>query len=215
MFALLGEIVFEVLDSPTSYETRRQSLYAVQPVMQAPARLQWTADDPAECALDIRLHMSFTNPQLQLVALESALGDHLVRPLVFGNGDIEGFFVLAGLEMGARQMSAAGDLISAIVRVRLIEWSYALSGAIAAATAAFGTLGAVAAPPGLATAPISASAAAGVASALAAPAVAYSPAPLSAPGVSPLLSRAAAARSGSTRLIPGDVPPAQIVRSTS
>ncbi len=160
MFASLGEIVFEVLDSPSGYETRRQSFYAMQRVMQAPARLQWTADDPAEILFDIRLHMSFTNPQLQIIALELALADHIARPLVFGNGDIEGFFALAELETGARQMSSAGDLVCAIVRVRLIEWNYALAGAVGTITSAFGALGAVAAPSGLATAPVAASAAA-------------------------------------------------------
>jgi hypothetical protein len=215
MFASLGEIVFEVLDSPSGYETRRQSLYAVQRVMQAPARLQWTADDPAEILFDIRLHMSFTNPLLQIIALELALADHIARPLVFGNGDIEGFFALAEMETGTRQMSSAGDLVSAIVRVRLIEWNYALAGAVGNAISSFGALGAVAAPSGLATAPVSASAAAGVASALAAPAAPFSPAPLSAPGVSPLLSSAGASQSASKRLLPSDVPAAQIVRSSS
>jgi phage protein U len=215
MFASLGEIVFEVLDSPTGYETRRQSLYALQRVIQAPARLQWAADDPAEILFDIRLHMSFTNPQLQILALEAALADHIARPLVFGNGDIEGFFALAELEMGVRQMSSAGDLVAAIVRVRLIEWNYALGGAVGNAISAFGALGAVAAPAGLATAPVAASAAVGVASALAAPVAPFSPAPLSAPGVSPLLSAAGASQNGAKRLLPGDVPAAQIVRSSS
>ena len=215
MFALLGEIVFETLDSPTGYESRRAFRYAQQRVLQARPRLQWVADGLEAIDLEIQLHSSFTNPDLEIFALEVAAADHLARPLVFGNGNFRGLFVLVSLEFAARQMSAIGDLISVSARLGLMEFD-SISGLGAASL--FGglpALGAIGAAPGAPTAPMSYTAPGGVASALAAPAAAFTSAPLLAPGVSPLLSLPASAGAAGPRLMAADVPTSQIVRGAA
>lgn len=212
MFALLGEIVFETLDSPTGYESRRAARYAQQRVLQARPRLQWIADDLEAINLEIRLHSSFTNPDLEILALEAAAADHLARPLVFGNGNFRGLFVLVSLEFAARQMSAIGDLISVSACLGLMEFD-SISGLGAASLfGAIPALGAIGAAPGAPTAPMPYTAPGGVSSALAAPASPYTPASLLAPGISPLLSLPVAGGAAGPRLMAADVPTNQIVR---
>ncbi len=213
MFAIFGEIVFDVLDSPAGYESRRDFWYAEQRVLQARPRLQWIADGLAEIELEVRLHSSFTNPDLQLLALEAAAADHLARPLVFGNGNFRGFYILVSLAFAARQMSAVGDLIAATARLGLREWDFnpALGGV--PLPGALPVLGAVNAPTGYPTAPVAYTAAGGVASALAAPTAPYSAAPIAAPGVSPVVSLPIPAGASAPRLTANDVPASQIVRA--
>jgi hypothetical protein len=86
MYALLGEIFFEVLTSPEVFRSTTDYHYAEHKVVEARPRLQWLATELQKISLDLGFHVAFTNPATQMNQLRRAAEDHQARALVFGNG---------------------------------------------------------------------------------------------------------------------------------
>ncbi len=203
MFAILGEIPFEVFGSPERLDAVRLYDYAEHRVVEDRPRLQWLAESLEVLELEMMFHRSFTDPMAKLALLIGTAEMHLPLPLVFGNGEFWGFFVITEIGTASRQLSGVGDPLAVTVRVVLREWPLAFDPE---------------ALPVPTFTPIGIAAAAAMTAAAAAPSLAGAPAPfapLSLPsaGVSPLLRLAPPSGPGSAGLQPGDVPPAQIVRS--
>ncbi|HVA80974.1 MAG TPA: phage tail protein [Candidatus Binataceae bacterium] len=123
MFAELGLIRFEVIGSPEGLESERRYVYAEQPVIDAQPRLQWTGDGLELLSFELLLHASFTNPELQALALRMAAETHQAMPLVFGNGVFRGFFVIESIATRATQLDAGGAPIALRLRLGLKEWA--------------------------------------------------------------------------------------------
>jgi phage protein U len=121
VFALLGEIPFQVVGSPESFSDSRSYDYAEHRVVQARPRLQWLADDLVTIKLEMLLHGSFTDPAASLLTLQLAASTHAALPLVFGNGDFRGYFVITAIDTVSRQLSGIGDLFAIVVRLSLKE----------------------------------------------------------------------------------------------
>ena len=121
MFAILGDIPFEVVGSPEALSDSRGYDYAEQRVVQARPRLQWLADELVVVQLDMMLHRSFTDPAASLLILRQAAATHSALPLIFGNGDFRGYFVITRIDTQSRQLSSLGDLFAITVRVALRE----------------------------------------------------------------------------------------------
>ena len=192
MFAVLGDIQFEVVGSPEAYESAGTYDFAEQRVIESKPQLQWVGDDLERLKFELMWHASFTNPAAQLARLRATAQEHLALPLVFGNGGFRGFFVIESINVKSQQMSAGGAPIAIRVAIALKEWS-ADSILLSHATpvTAVSPLGTVAA-----------SQAAG------------SSANLVTPGVSALLSIPSASGASGPNLEAGDVPSTVIVRST-
>ena len=88
MFAVLGDIQFEVVGSPEAYESAGTYDFAEQKVIESKPRLQWVGDDLERLKFELIWHASFTNPALQLARLRATAAEHLALPLVFGNGGL-------------------------------------------------------------------------------------------------------------------------------
>lgn len=121
MFAILGEIAFQVVGSPETLSDSRNYDYAEQRVVQARPRLQWLADDLMTIRLEMLLHRAFTDPAASLLLARQAAATHQALPLVFGNGDFRGYFVIIGIHTMSRQLSGVGDLFAVVVRLELKE----------------------------------------------------------------------------------------------
>jgi phage protein U len=214
MFAVFGDIFFELLSSPNGFESTRSWDYAEHRVVENRPQLQWIADDLETIELDFQFHASFTDPSLQLNAMIAAAGDHNARPLVFGNGVHRGYFVVTSIRTSSRQMAADGSLISIVVRAVLKEWAPGSEiTSTASPVALFPLIGIVAAPPGTGTSSIEFAAPAGVGEVQAASAPAYVPTPIASPGVSPLLNIPGAAGLPTPQMTVSDVAPSTIVRA--
>jgi len=123
LFAELGPIRFEVIGSPEGIESERRYIYAEQRVIEALPRLQWTGDSLERLSFDLLLHASFTNPELQSLALRAAAESHQAMPLVLGNGLFRGFFVIETIATRAAQLDAGGAPIALRLRLGLKEWA--------------------------------------------------------------------------------------------
>jgi len=121
VFAVLGDIPFQVVGSPEAFSDSRGYDYAEQRVAQARPRLQWLADDLVTIRLEMLLHRSFTEPAASLLVLQQAASTHAGLPLVFGNGDFRGYFVITKIDTVSRQLSGIGDLFAILVRLTLKE----------------------------------------------------------------------------------------------
>jgi phage protein U len=214
MFAVYGEIIFEVLSSPEEFGSTRSWDYAEHRVVEDRPKLQWVADDLEILELTFQFHVSFANPSSQLNALIAAADDHTARPLVFGNGIHRGYFILTSIRTSLRQMAADGSLIAITVHAVLKEWAEGFEMTSSAnPIASFPLIGIVAAPPGTGTGSISYSGAAGQGDLSSPPASEYVPTPIASPGVSPLLSITGIAGLPTPHLTVGDVEPGSIVRA--
>ena len=121
MFAILGEIPFQVVGSPEALSDSRSYDYAEQRVVQARPRLQWLADDLITIRLEMLLHRSFSDPAASLLILQQVASTHSALPLVFGNGEFRGYFVITNIDTVSRQLSGVGDLFAIVVRLSLRE----------------------------------------------------------------------------------------------
>jgi phage protein U len=192
VFAVLGDISFEVVGSPERFESTRSYGFAEHRVVESRPRLQWVGNDLERVKFELMLHSSFGNPARQLARLRAAAASHLAQPLVFGNGGFRGFFVIESIGVQSQQLSSSGAPISIRVALALKEWAAGaeLSGA------------------GLSTVPLSTL---GIASAGASTGSANGPQP----GVSALLRLPAAGGPGGPNLEPNDVVVGAIVRSNA
>ena len=121
MFAILGDIPFQVVGSPESLSDSRGYDYAEHRVIQDRPVLQWLADDLETIQLEMLLHRSFTNPTVNLLLLLQAAETHTALPLVFGNGYFRGYFVIAKIDTLSKRLSGSGDLFAITVRLSLRE----------------------------------------------------------------------------------------------
>jgi phage protein U len=122
LFAVLGDIQFEVVGSPEGYESAGAYDFPEQRVMEGKPRLQWVGDDLERLKFELMWHSSFTNPSLQLARLRATAAQHLALPLVFGNGGFRGFFVIESIAVKSQQLSAGGAPIAIRVALALKEW---------------------------------------------------------------------------------------------
>src|SRR5260370_2460987 len=123
MYAVLGEIIFEVLTSQQALESARKYDYAEHKVVEDRPRLQWIAADLETMTLELSFHAAFTNPQTQLTLLENAAEVPRARAFVSGNGINRGYFVVSELAEVHRHDADDGSLIYATARVTLKEWA--------------------------------------------------------------------------------------------
>ncbi len=112
MFAVLGDIPFQVVGSPEALSDSRSYDYAEHRVVQARPVLQWLADDLVTMRLEMLLHLSFTNPAASLLVLQQTASTHAALPLVFGNGDFRGYFVIEEIDTVSRQLSGIRRYLS-------------------------------------------------------------------------------------------------------
>ena len=122
MFAVLGDIQFEVVGSPESYESADGYDFPEQRVIESKPRLQWVGDELERLNFELMWHASFTNPAAQLALLRATAATHLALPLVFGDGGFRGFFVIESIKVKSQQLSAGGAPIAIRVALALKEW---------------------------------------------------------------------------------------------
>ncbi len=189
MFAVLGDIQFEVVGSPEEYESAGSYDFAEQKVLESKPALQWVGDDLERLKFELTWHASFTNPAEQLARLRATAAQHLALPLVFGNGGFRGFFVIESINVKSQQLSASGSPIAIRVALALKEW---IAGPLLLSSAQ----------------PVRASLPLGIATASAGAGT-----NTLTPGVSALLITPAATGASGPNLEAGDVPAAAIVRS--
>lgn len=209
MFGVLGEIVFATASGPEMLRSTRSWAYAEHRVLETTPQLQWTGADLEILSLEMMFHASFTNPASELNALIGAGDDRVARPLVMGNGDHRGYFIVTSVDTTMKQMSDTGDVISAIAQVQLKQYSVGSGSAAAFGISAL-LSGIAVVPSNTAGQPsISAPTTVNPGSAL------YSALTTQVPGISPVLNVPQPVGAYSALTAAADVPTSSIVRAGS
>lgn len=122
MFASFGPISFQPLASPTKLEVEKKYHYEAINVIGAPPVLQWIYDNLRHVELSIYLHNFWCKPQTAIDALTALADFHSPYPIVFGNKDILGTFVISNYRLKQRWMADDGSVIAAEMDLELTEY---------------------------------------------------------------------------------------------
>ena len=123
MFAILGEVEFDLITYFDGLETRFGAEYAEHALITRKPRLQFVGDKLDEVKIDLVFHASYCDPEAELVRLRNALASHEALSLVLGNGDYKGRFVITDLTATGRHTDTAGTLLAVEASVDLREFT--------------------------------------------------------------------------------------------
>lgn len=121
MRAQFGDIQFTGLYGFGRLSEREETTFARHELASNKPRLQrvgWALD---EKTIGIRLHSLFVDPEEKISELRAARIAGESMPLVYGNGDYRGNFVIEAMEIISRLTDEDGSLISADVSLDLVE----------------------------------------------------------------------------------------------
>ncbi len=123
MFAVLGAIEFDLITYFDGMETRFGADYAEHALITRKPRLQFVGDKLDEVRIDLVFHVSYCDPEAELVRLRQALTSHDALSLALGNGDYKGRFVITGLTATGRHTDTAGTLLAVEASMELREFT--------------------------------------------------------------------------------------------
>lgn len=122
MYAQLGNIIFKGLKGFGSFSDSRSINLSEHALIEGKPRLQRIGSNLQQLSVSILLHASFCNPENEMDALDTAMEDAEVLPLVLGNGVYAGDFVIESIDRGIDQTDALGNIISQTLSLRLREY---------------------------------------------------------------------------------------------
>lgn len=97
MYAMLGDVRFELLNSFTSLEAEHSANFAKHEVLKGRPRLQALQNELTTLRFSLKLHWRLGNPDTAYKGLLSALEAQQAVSLVYGSGRFAGWFVLERL----------------------------------------------------------------------------------------------------------------------
>lgn len=122
MFAILGEIEFDLLTSFAGFEMSESVEFAEHNRINLKPRLQFTGKKLKEYSIEIQLHHSFCTPEKNLEAFHVALNQHQPLGLVLGNGKHLGQFVLTQVSVTLQHADAVGNFLAIQCKLSLKEF---------------------------------------------------------------------------------------------
>lgn len=117
----LGDIQFDGLRGLDSLRKSRESVYAELPLMQGKPRLQRTGTALQQIEIGISLHAAFTDPAADISALDDYREQGTILPLISGEGENFGKFVIISISEDTAQTSPTGKVLSVDVNLVIRE----------------------------------------------------------------------------------------------
>lgn len=122
MFAQLGKIIFQTLYSFTEDSEKGSAVYAEHQLLDGKPRLQLTGSSLNERSVKILLNSSFCVPQDELDKLKLSRDNGEVMPLIWGNGRVEGDFVIVDIDANKEDVAPNGTVITYSISLALKEY---------------------------------------------------------------------------------------------
>ncbi|MEW5892383.1 MAG: phage tail protein [Pseudomonadota bacterium] len=122
MFALLGDVQFDLIAYFDGFESQFGADYAEHPLIEGKPRLQFVGDKLDEIRIQLAFHLHYCDPEAELAKLKDALAAHQAMALVLGNGDYKGWFVLTDVQATSKHTDKAGTLIALEASITLREF---------------------------------------------------------------------------------------------
>lgn len=121
MYAQLGNIKFETLVGFDSMSDTRATNYAEHPLIDGKPRLQKTGSALQEFKISATFHMAFCTPEAEYDRINNARENGDVLTLVYGNGYVEGDFVIVSVERKVGQTDNSGNYVYITCDIALKE----------------------------------------------------------------------------------------------
>lgn len=122
MFALLGDVQFDLVTYFDGFESQFGADYAEHALIEGKPRLQFIGDKLDEIRIQLAFHLHYCDPEAELAKLKDALAAHQAMALVLGNGDYKGWFVLTDVQATSKHTDKAGTLIALEASITLREF---------------------------------------------------------------------------------------------
>lgn len=122
MFALLGDVQFDLITYFDGFESQFGTDFAEHALIEGKPRLQFIGDKLDEIRIQLAFHLHYCDPEAELAKLKDALAAHQAMALVLGNGDYKGWFVLTDVQATSKHTDKAGTLIALEASITLREF---------------------------------------------------------------------------------------------
>lgn len=123
MYAVLGEIEFEVVTYWNGFENTMGVDYASHARIEGKPGVQFIGDKLEKITLQFSFHSQFCQPTTELNRLRDAMTAHQAMALVFGNGDYRGWFVITDLSATHQHTDPYGNVIAQSGSLSLQEYT--------------------------------------------------------------------------------------------
>lgn len=121
-YTLLGDVGFDVVTYPDSWETQYGAEFAEHALIDSKPRLQWVGDRLDEIRWTVALHAGYCDPEAELLKLQQLIASHVASPLHLANGDFKGTFVATECSISTRHTFPDGTLLWAEGSLTLKEY---------------------------------------------------------------------------------------------
>lgn len=122
MFAQLGDVKFELLNSFTNLEETHAATFAKHDVLKGRPRLQAMGNDLTELRFGIKLHWKLGDVDTAYKGLIAAKEAQQAVSLVYGSGRFVGWFVIERLTSRTTQMDGNGRTAARELDIELTEF---------------------------------------------------------------------------------------------
>lgn len=122
MFAQLGDVKFELLNSFTNLEETHAATFAKHDVLKGRPRLQAMGNDLTELRFGMKLHWKLGDVDTAYRGLVSAKEAQQAVSLVYGSGRFVGWFVIERLNARTTQMDGNGRTAARELDIELTEF---------------------------------------------------------------------------------------------
>ena len=120
MFAVLGDIEFELITYWDGFEATFGVDYAEHARIEGKPGLQFVGDKLDEIQISLVFHQHYCVPDVELARLRTAMKSH--QALVFGNGDYRGWFVITDVTATSEQTDSTGNVLAVNATASLREY---------------------------------------------------------------------------------------------
>lgn len=122
MFFQIGNSVYELLKSPVSFSSNENVSYAEHALIGAKPKLQPTGIELKNLQIVFRLRQNFCDIKTELQQFQTQKNTYEVLPLLWGNGTLEGDFVISEYSIDGEEFDSIGNLIAVTVSLGLKEF---------------------------------------------------------------------------------------------
>lgn len=122
MFAVLGDIEFELITYWDGFEATFGVDYAEHARIEGKPGLQFIGDRLDEIQISLVFHQHYCVPDVELARLRTAMKAHQALALVFGNGDYRGWFVITDVTATSEQTDSTGNVLAVNATASLREY---------------------------------------------------------------------------------------------
>ena len=122
MFAVLGDIEFELITYWDSFEATFGVDYAEHPRIEGKPGLQFIGDKLDEIQIGLVFHQHYCVPDEEVARLRSAMKAHQALALVFGNGNYRGMFVINAVTETSEQTDGTSNGLAVDATISLREY---------------------------------------------------------------------------------------------